>query len=110
MGEIWSIAASAAISVLISVLVTTSVRLSIERKFVAAANAAAENKKRRVRFTAIRSAWQGAATRLFFHLVRIAQNREQPNGELERAYLALEEADRDRAEMEHTYAAEAQEE
>lgn len=109
MTELWSILVPTTVSAVITVFVTLSVKLSIERKFLAAAATAEENRKRRIRFTEARSAWMWAAGRVLYHLVRIAQGRAPANGDLENSYSKLEAAESEMKCIERGYAAEAQE-
>jgi hypothetical protein len=110
MSDVVSIIVPALISAAISTLVGVIIRQTIERKFAEAAAQAAEQKKRRVRFTQLRSAWMWAAGRVLYHLVRWAQNKKQPNGDLDSAFCLLEKVEQDMKDMERQWAAEAQEE
>jgi hypothetical protein len=105
----WGTIAAAAISAVISVLAGVAVNLSITRKYDAAKEAAKSARKGRARYTSAGSAWQSAAMQLLYHLVRIAQKKEEPNGELERALVCIQACDKERCDMERAYAADAQE-
>lgn len=99
---------TAGISAAMSAATGLVVKLAIERKYVQAAAAAEENRRRRVRFTELRSAWMWAAGRVLYHLVRIAQGVKRANGDLEDSYRRLDKIECELKEMERNYAAEAQ--
>jgi hypothetical protein len=108
--DVGQILVTAGVSASMSTLVGVVVRHSVERKFVQATAQAAERKAKRVKFEELKCSWIWAAGRVLYHLVRWAQGRQQPNGDLDNSYARLEAIEAELKGMERGYAAEAQEE
>jgi Co/Zn/Cd efflux system component len=106
--DVLGIVISAGVSATVSGVVGVIIKEAITRKLDEAKKVVEEQKKRRIEYEEMKRSWMSDVGRVLYHLVRWAQDRKQPNGDLDKAYDDLEKTESDMKSIERSYAAEAQ--